>query len=87
MGCWDAGGRGRIASRYSKGVAHPTRFERVTFAFGGQRSIQLSYGCVEVHLADWPGIGNGRATTLQALARVKDAGLRLYFRIWTAMIA
>jgi hypothetical protein len=33
----------------------------IRFSFGGQRSIQLSYGCVAAHLADRPGRGNGPA--------------------------
>jgi hypothetical protein len=31
---------------FRENLVHPARFERAAFAFGGQRSIQLSYGCI-----------------------------------------
>lgn len=59
-------------------MAHPTRFERVTSAFGGQHSIQLSYGCVIVANTR----NTVRITDFADKAKKKAVSLRNESRVW-----
>src|SRR5258708_25530100 len=56
--------------------------DRATSSDSEPRSDQLSYGCLGVHLADWPEVGNGQTAAAKARfeGAVPSLGLRSHVR-------